>query len=198
MLNLNETKSGKLAPHSETRKGDKLSHEFYIDNNQLNFLHYKHRTNRINTTKYNILNFLPKALLFQLSRIANVYFIFIAIIQTIPYISPISPITAWAPIIVVLCVSIIREAIEDIARYKYDKIQNNMEVTVYRNNQWMKEKSGNLHIGEIVLVKQNNVFPADMILVDSNLKEGLAYIETRDGNFDFEFFFKTSTSNSKL
>jgi phospholipid-transporting ATPase len=192
MVNRTETKTEKITPYGETRKGNELSHEFYIDNNPLNKQHYRHKTNRISTTKYNIFIFLPKALLFQFFRLANVYFLFIAIIQSIPYISPLSAATAWAPLAVVLCVSLIREAIEDIARYKYDKMQNNMEVTVYRNNQWVKEKSGNLHIGEIILVKQNNVFPADLILVDSNLKEGLAYIET--GTLDGEKTLKQKIS----
>jgi phospholipid-transporting ATPase len=192
MVNRTETKTEKITPDNETKKGNELSHEFYIDNNPLNKQQYRHKTNRISTTKYNIFIFLPKALLFQFFRLANVYFLIIAIIQCIPYISPLSSTTAIVPLAVVLCVSLIREAIEDIARYKYDKLQNNQEVTVYRNNEWIQEKSGNLNIGEFVLVKQNNVFPADLILVDSNLKEGLAYIET--GTLDGEKTLKQKIS----
>lgn len=50
-----------------------------------------------------------ESLLTQFKRLANIYFLFIAILQTIPIISPLSPVTAWAPLIVVLAISMIRE-----------------------------------------------------------------------------------------
>ncbi len=45
----------------------------------------------------------------QFKRLANVYFLMIAILQTIPQISPLNPASAWAPFIVVLAISIVRE-----------------------------------------------------------------------------------------
>lgn len=49
-----------------------------------------------------------ESLLVQFKRLANIYFLLIAILQTIPIISPLSPVTAWAPLIVVLAISMIR------------------------------------------------------------------------------------------
>ena len=43
------------------------------------------------------------------------------IVQSIPLISPLSPATAVAPLIFVLAVSMIREAVEDFIRYRADK-----------------------------------------------------------------------------
>ena len=54
-------------------------------------------------------------------RIANIYFLVIAILQSIPMISPLTPLTAWAPLAVVLAISMIREGYEDFQRYKSDK-----------------------------------------------------------------------------
>ena len=193
MTNKVKTINVKIEPNKETNKGSNLSHEFFIDNNEMNIkFHSRHKNNKISTTKYNIFTFLPKALLFQFFRLANVYFLCIAIVQSIPYISPLTAATAIAPLAIVLAVSMIREAVEDLARYKYDRFQNNQLVTVYRENQWIDIKSGNLKIGEIVLMKQNSVFPADLILIDSNLNEGLAYIET--GTLDGEKTLKQRIS----
>jgi len=45
----------------------------------------------------------------------------IAIVQSIKIISPLNPATAIAPLLFVLTVSMIREGIEDLIRYKADR-----------------------------------------------------------------------------
>ena len=81
--------------------------------------------NYISTTKYNRYNFFPLALLFQFKRFANIYFLAIAVLQSIPTISPLTPITAVLPLIFVLAVSITREGIENLMRYRSDLETNN-------------------------------------------------------------------------
>lgn len=58
-------------------------------------------------TKY-IIYYKIESLLIQFYRLANIYFLIIAILQSIPIISPLSPVTAWAPLIVVLAISMLR------------------------------------------------------------------------------------------
>ena len=81
---------------------------------------FKFKDNIITTSKYNILTFIPKGLLYQFSRLSNIYFLFTAIIQSIPLISPLTSLTAIIPLIFVLGVSMIREGIEDLVRKNYD------------------------------------------------------------------------------
>lgn len=50
-----------------------------------------------------------EALLLQFQRIANLYFLVVAVCLSIPEISPISPVTAWAPLIIVITISMARE-----------------------------------------------------------------------------------------
>ena len=167
-------------------------YEFYVNNNLSNKLNYHFKDNKIDTTKYNCITFLPKALLFQFMRPANIYFLICAIIQCIPAISPLDAETALIPIIIVLSVSLIREGIEDCARARLDKEQNSEPAEVYRDNQWEKTQSGDLLIGEIVEVKQDFSFPADLILIDSSLPEGICFIET--GTLDGEKTLKLKNS----
>jgi hypothetical protein len=115
----------------ENKQASKYVYNFNINDNDLNKQQYKHKNNKISTTKYHVITFLPKALLIQFFRLANVYFLIIAIIQCISVISPLSPSTAVAPLGVVLGVSIIREGIEDFMRYVFDKSLNTEKVTVY-------------------------------------------------------------------
>ena len=66
-------------------------YEFYINDNIKNKEQYNFKDNEINTKKYNIITFLPKALLLQFIRVANIYFLVTAILQCIPIISPLGP-----------------------------------------------------------------------------------------------------------
>ena len=166
--------------------------EFYVNNNAKN-KSFKLKDNTICTTKFNFFTFLPKGLLYQFSRLSNVYFLFTAIIQSIPLISPLTSITAIVPLIFVLGVSMIRELIEDLARHKYDSLNNEEEVTVLRNNQFIKSVNKTLKHGEIILIYENQGIPADMILLDTTFKEGICYVET--SSLDGEKALKLKVAN---
>ena len=167
-------------------------YEFYINNPDRNTQELMFKDNTVSTTKYNALTFLPKALLYQFIRLANIYFVFIAIITSIPIISPLGPATAIAPLVFVLAVSLIREAVEDLKRRKLDNEQNSNEVEIYKNGEWIKIQSGKLRMGEIVKVKKDGVFPSDLMLIDSNLQDGICFIET--GTLDGEKTLKIKSS----
>jgi magnesium-transporting ATPase (P-type) len=184
--------------HNRTEDEYVLTHhakeyQFYVNDNNSNRQTFTHKNNKVSITKYNIFTFLPKALLFQFFRLANVYFLIIAIIQCIPQVSPLDPATAVAPLAFVLCVSLIREAVEDYMRYKFDSSLNNEVVTVYRNKKWQEAKSETLQLGEIVVVKEDVAFPADLVIIESANSEGMCFIET--GTLDGEKAPKNKTAN---
>ena len=159
-------------------------YEFLINDPIKNKELYQHKNNFISTTKYNVFTFLPKSLLLQFTRLPNVYFLFIAVIQSIPIISPLTSVTAILPLVFVLCVSILRELIEDLSRYKYDKISNERKVYILRDKQLIEDQSQNIFVGDIITVQQDEEFPCDIIILDSSNVDGVCYIET--GSLDGE------------
>ena len=169
--------------------------EFYINDNKKN-QNLKYKNNSINTTKYNIITFIPKSLLIQFAKLPNVYFLATAIIQSIPLISPLSSITAIFPLIFVLSVSMIRDLIEDLSRLTYDRLNNNEEIIVYRDGKFTKSISSSLNIGELIIINENKQIPTDIILIDSNLNEGMAYVET--SSLDGEKNLKPKIANNNL
>ena len=176
----NSIKENKLKEEEEINSNNKRINKYYefnINNNKLNEK-YEYKNNFITTTKYNIIIFVPKSFLLQFTRLPNVYFLIIAIIQSIPLISPLSGASAIIPLLFVLLVSMIRELLEDIQRFKYDKINNEEEVIVYRNNFLEKAKSESLRVGEIILIKNNNQIPCDCLILYSSFEEGICYLET--------------------
>ena len=88
-------------------------------------------SNFIKTSKYTFFNYFPKSLLLQFLRYANIYFLVIAVLQSIPTISPLNPFTAIAPLLVVLGLSMLREALEDIGKHQSDKQLNSSKTLVF-------------------------------------------------------------------
>ncbi|XP_020973107.1 phospholipid-transporting ATPase 3 [Arachis ipaensis] len=139
--------------------------------------------NSISTTKYNVLTFLPKGLFEQFRRVANLYFLSISILSTTP-ISPVSPITNVLPLSLVLLASLIKEAWEDWKRFQNDMAINNKMVDVLQDQRWVSVPWKALQVGDIVKVKQDEFFPADLLFMASTNADGVCYIET--ANLDGE------------
>ena len=136
-------------------------------------------SNKIKTTKYSILTFLPKNLFYQFSRIANFYFLIMVLLLQFPW-APISATSALAPLCIVIGISAIREAIEDILRYRSDVHINstighcfNNEVANFVGTRW-----DNIYVGDIILVNQDDQAPADIVILTTSEEDGAAYIDT--------------------
>ncbi|URE37002.1 ATPase, class [Musa troglodytarum] len=154
----------------------------YCNDSDANFI-ARFKSNSISTTKYNVLTFLPKGLFEQFRRVANLYFLMISILSTTP-ISPVSPVTNVVPLSLVLLVSLIKEAFEDWKRLENDNSINNTAVDVLQGQNWENMPWRKLQVGDIVRVKQDGFFPADLLFLASTNPDGVCYIET--ANLDGE------------
>lgn len=91
----------------------------------------KYMGNKIRTTKYTILTFLPKNLIEQFHRVANLYFVFIQFLNWLPELNVFGKEIAMIPLLFVLGVTAIKDLFEDRRRYASDKRINNSFVRVY-------------------------------------------------------------------
>ena len=89
------------------------------------------RSNSIRTTKYTIFTFLPKNLFEQFHRFANWYFLFIIILNFVPQIQAFGREVSMIPLLFVLSVTAIKDAFEDLRRFRSDREVNNRIVQVY-------------------------------------------------------------------
>lgn len=85
-------------------------------------------TNRIRTSKYTIITFVPKNLFEQFRRPANLYFLAMAIIQLLPLFGLKSPALTLLPICAVVFITAVKDAVEDFQRHKVDE-QYNRNIT---------------------------------------------------------------------
>lgn len=121
----------------------------------------------------------------QFTRYANIYFLVVAILQSIPFLSPLNPISSIAPLILVISLSMIREAFEDLARYKSDLETNSYKTTRYVGREWEEVEWKELIVGDIVRIEDMEYIPADIVVLTSvtnskkpELNSGQCYIMT--------------------
>ncbi|XP_059453929.1 putative phospholipid-transporting ATPase 9 [Corylus avellana] len=135
-------------------------------------------SNYVRTTKYTLATFFPKSLFEQFRRVANLYFLFCAILSFTP-LSPYSALSNVLPLVVVIGVTMGKEALEDWRRKKQDIEMNNRKVKVHSGDGVFENaKWRDLKVGDIVKVEKDEFFPADLILLSSSYEEAICYVET--------------------
>uniref|UniRef100_A0A0N5A897 Phospholipid-transporting ATPase n=1 Tax=Syphacia muris TaxID=451379 RepID=A0A0N5A897_9BILA len=140
--------------------------------------------NRICTTKYNLLTFLPKNLFEQFHRAANLYFIAIVFLNII--IGAFGRYVSMIPILFVLSVTALKDIFEDYRRYKSDLQINHSKCRVWDNDQkrYRKLEWCNVLVGDFVHLSCNEIIPADILILRSSDPNGVCYVET--SNLDGE------------
>ncbi|EEH16420.1 hypothetical protein PABG_06507 [Paracoccidioides brasiliensis Pb03] len=88
----------------------------------------KYSRNKIRTAKYTPLSFVPKNLWFQFHNIANIYFLFTIILAIFPIFGATNPGLSAVPLISILTVTAIKDAIEDWRRTVLDNELNNSPI----------------------------------------------------------------------
>ncbi|EGX45934.1 hypothetical protein AOL_s00112g123 [Orbilia oligospora ATCC 24927] len=86
--------------------------------------------NKIRTAKYTPLSFIPKNLWLQFHNVANIYFLFITILQIFAIFGASNPELGCIPLVAILLISGIKDAIEDYRRTVLDLELNNTPVHI--------------------------------------------------------------------
>uniref|UniRef100_A0A8C9QR57 Phospholipid-transporting ATPase n=1 Tax=Scleropages formosus TaxID=113540 RepID=A0A8C9QR57_SCLFO len=133
--------------------------------------------NRIVSSKYTFWNFVPKNLFEQFRRIANFYFLIIFLVQLI-IDTPTSPITSGLPLFFVITVTAIKQGYEDWLRHKADNAVNQCPVHIIQHGKVVRKQSHKLRVGDIVLVKEDETFPCDLILLSTSRDDGTCFVTT--------------------
>ena len=144
--------------------------------------------NVIRSSRYTLLNFFPRQLLAQFSKLANFYFLTVSILQMIPGLSTTGTYTTIVPLLIFVSISMAKEGYDDIRRWRLDKEENNRETLVldreWHSNsqdkiQWKPTKWHDVKVGDVLLLRRNDPVPADLAILHANGLSGAAYIEVR-------------------
>jgi phospholipid-translocating ATPase len=223
-----------------------------ISANKQDDLHSALVTNEIRTAKYTALTFLPKNLLEQMRRVANIYFVIIVILQCFPAVSNYNPVLAALPIVAIMAVTAIKDAVEDWRRHQQDNEVNyavastlnrpeKEQLIIVRDTRWQRlcnwmtrwrdwclrlimvsylkakrkpiELQGkhrnlaklpkgavdwketfwrDMRVGDIILLRNNDMIPADIMILSTSEPDGVCFVETK--NLDGETNLKIRRS----
>uniref|UniRef100_A0A8C5C375 Phospholipid-transporting ATPase n=1 Tax=Gadus morhua TaxID=8049 RepID=A0A8C5C375_GADMO len=152
------------------------------------YIPQRYPDNRIVSSKYTFWNFVPKNLFEQFRRIANFYFLIIFLVQLI-IDTPTSPITSGLPLFFVITVTAIKQGYEDWLRHKADNSVNQCPVHEVQHGKVVRKQSRKIRVGDVMLIKENETFPCDLILLSSSRDDGTCFVTT--ASLDGESSHKT-------
>ena len=108
---------------------------------------------------------------------ANFYFLIIAILSLFEF-SPVHPVTNVGPLVMVIGISMLKEAVEDTKRHKKDNEVNSTPILVLRDGSFVETEWADVQVGEIIKVLDKSFFPADLLMISSSDPDGVCYVET--------------------
>eukprot|EP00158_Paraphelidium_tribonemae_P009096 Partr_v1_DN28769_c2_g1_i1_m62345 putative ATPase, class VI, type len=132
--------------------------------------------NGIHTSKYSIWSFLPKNLFEQFRKIANSFFLLLVVLQLFEPFLIVHPLVAAFPIIFIVTVTALKDAVEDYRRWKSDRLVNNRRSFVLDRAQWV-----NFNYPDYVSV---NLFRKYRKLFIARFKRFLARLFPAEGDAD--------------
>lgn len=149
---------------------------------------YINSPNVIRNQKYSALLLIPLCLFNQFKFFSNLFFLLITLSQFIPELKIGFMFTYYAPLAVVVTITLIKEAVDDYKRYLRDKELNSKTYNKVTKTGLQQIPSMSIKMGDIIQLHPNERIPADMILLKTSDKSGEVFIRTDqlDGETDWK------------
>ena len=127
--------------------------------------------NRLVTAKFTLLNFLPLALFAQFRRVANLYFLLNGMLMmfaevTGAFNSPYTSYTTLGPLMFLITISLINDALTDIQRHRADMRMDATAVDVVSRGGGQL-RLANIRSGDVLRCVRGEAAPADFVTSSS-------------------------------
>jgi len=155
--------------------------------------------NTVKTSKYTLGNFLPKNLYEQLHKFGNAYFLCISVImylgeKTPLFVGTIKAFSTLGLLVIMMSITAAMALLDDIRRKEADEEINNSKARVLKpNREVVDSKWGEVKVGDVLLVKENEEFPADVVPLYCSGEGGHCYVST--ANLDGETNLKLKAAS---
>ena len=160
--------------------------KIYINTISTSPRNYTKFPNILKSQKYNIITFLPLSLFYQFKVFNNQFNLLMASSQLINALKVGFLFTYITPLLIILTVSLIREAIDDIKRYRRDKEQNTKKFVKVDLKGKKTYNSEDIHIGDIIEINKGERVPCDILILCSNDKNIYVKTDQLDGETDWK------------
>ena len=140
----------------------------------------RYASNKITTTKYNPITFLPLNLWEQFHRVAYLYFLLITVLNQVPALEAVDRTASLIPLLFVLTASALKDAYTDWRRHVQDRQLNATLVSVWdaTARQFVPRPSHKLRVGDRVRLYAEEALPADVLATSSSGDGGVAWVDT--------------------
>jgi phospholipid-transporting ATPase len=138
--------------------------------------------NKVITSRYNLITFIPKFLLESFAKFANTYFLIVSIFQLIPEISTTDGVPfSLFPLSVVIFLEAILAGLEDRQRHKDDALANNSKCVVVEDGKAITKKWLDVRVGDIIKIRNREPICADCLVLSASdtPPAAVCYVETK-------------------
>lgn len=149
-------------------------------------------TNRSRTAHYTWWSFVPVNLMNQFRRAVNFYFLIALVMSFVIENPPVKPETWLGGFVFVIGVTMCKQGYEDYLRCGRDAIENSKLVTVMREGAPVTIQCHKIEVGDVVVLKNEEIVPCDMVILNTSNKLCQVYVET--SNLDGEANLKVKKS----
>ena len=113
-----------------------------------------------------------------MKSLLSIIFLVTSIISCIKIISTKSTSSALIPFLMVLGIGIVLDLIEELKRYKNDRLTNNTKTKVYSNKKFRNIVWSKINVGNLIKIKKDEMIPADLFVLCTSNKDGSFYLQT--------------------
>ena len=134
--------------------------------------------NKVNSSRYNPWTIIPLNIFEQFQKPSNLWFLIVTLLEISPLNSiPEVALSTIVPLLIILLLNLFKE-IHLLANSLWlDAFTNHQMFLVWDTEEFSPKKSKDISVGEIVLVKENEKVPADLVLLCTS-EEKVCYIDT--------------------
>ena len=100
-----------------------------------------------------------------MKSILNITFLITSILSCIKQLTTKSLESALLPFIIVMGIGLIMDLIEEIKRYRNDRLTNKIKTKVYKNQKFINIEWSEIKIGNLIKVKRNEIIQADLFVI---------------------------------
>ncbi|OMJ80057.1 hypothetical protein SteCoe_19786 [Stentor coeruleus] len=138
----------------------------------------EYKDNCVISYHYTILSIIPKTLFQEFQNISYLWFLVIIGLEFSSYCNYTS--LKWStlfPMLILIVYALIENIARTYKRYKLDCVKNNVIVKVLGSAEFIKKKSKDVHVGDIILIENQEYAPADVLLLAVDNTESECFVD---------------------
>lgn len=106
-----------------------------------------------------------------MNNLLSICFLITSILSCIKILSTKSVSSSLTPFLIVIFIGVLLDLIEELKRYRNDRVTNNTNTLVYKSQKFRRTKWNEIKIGNLIKVKCDEIIPADLFVIFSSNPE---------------------------